>query len=236
MNRYRQSLPGAPTPMAVIECAMTSYGRLSLLKTTIETFKSTRDNRVRLTVVDNGSKSDVRHYLLDNIERPDNLFLLAENQGKPHAWNLVANMMTARPLKYEEPELLLFLDSDLEFLPGWIDVMIETWHDHCDSSLGALSGFASHREINDLAQGPRRSYKRLRFPAGCCMLMTPTIFKDIGPFDQERLIRAVDTNYYRRLKAKGYSVGCVHPASCIVHTGRQARTWSIGTAMPIYRP
>lgn len=236
MMVYQNNMPGVRALTPIIECAMVTYGRLSLLRGTIETFNATRDARVRLTVVDNGSLADVRRFLEESVKSPDSLILLDDNLGKPYAWNLVANMVMNRSLQKAEPAFLLFLDSDLEFLPGWIDTFIEIWQDHAGSSLGCLSGFVSHPELHDIAEGPRRTYKRLRFPAGCCMLTTPAIYRDVGPFEEDRLIRAVDTNYYRRLKAKGYSVGCVHPKSCILHTGKNQRSWSILNSKPIYRP
>ena len=228
--------PRRPPSTPLVECVIVAYGRLGLLRRTIETFAATRDGRARLTVVDNGSLADVRSFLADSVEPPDSLVLLGDNLGKPHGWNLVAHAVTHRPLKRAEPKHLLFLDSDVEFGGGWLDVLVETWEDHARDGLGCLSGFASHRELKAIAASGRRPYKPLRFPAGCCMFTTPAIWRDVGPSDQTRLIRGVDTDYHRRLRAKGYIVGCVHPKSCIAHTGREQRSWSILNATPRYLP
>jgi len=215
---------------------MVTYGRLGLLRRTIDTFAATRDSRARLTVVDNGSLEDVRSFLVDSVKPPDSLMLLGDNLGKPHGWNLGAHVVTHRPLGRAEPKYLLFLDSDVEFKDGWLDALIETWEDHANSGLGCLSGFATHRDLKAVAAGGRRAYKPLRFPAGCCMFTTPEVWRAVGPFDQSRLIRAIDTDYYRRLRKKSYVVGCVHPNSCIVHIGREQRSWSILNSTPRYLP
>jgi len=231
-----KSPPRRPPPTPIVECIVVTYGRLGLLRRTMETFIATRDSRAHLTVVDNGSLADVRSFLARAVEPPNSLILLGDNLGKPHAWNLAAHAVTHRPLKRAEPKYLLFLDSDVEFKDSWLDTLVETWEDHAKSGLGCLSGFTSHKELETVVVGGRRSYKPLRFPAGCCMFTTPEIWRDVGPFDQGRLIRAVDTDYYRRLRKKGYIVGCVHPDSCIVHTGRKQRSWSILNSTPRYLP
>lgn len=229
--------PRKPPPTPLVECIVVAYGRLGLLRRTIETFIATRDDRAHLTVVDNGSLADVRSFLTDSVKPPDSLVLLGDNLGKPHAWNLVAYAVTHRPLKRTEPKYLLFLDSDVEFMDGWLDVLVETWEDHAKNGLGCLSGFVTRKKkFEATITGGKRPYKPLRFPAGCCMFTTSEVWHRCQPFDQGRLIRGVDVDWCRRLRAKGYVVGCVYPKSCIVHTGREQRSWSILKSTPIYRP
>jgi len=219
---------------------MVTFGRLSLLRETMETFAATADGRGALTVVDNGSQPDVTGYLapLAASGGPiDRLVLLRSNMGKPYAWNLGA-AMAAEPCKARQtnpPELLLFCDSDLRFLPGWVDTLHETYAEHRGLPLGALSGFAPHRHEDPGVAGAREM-KALRFFAGCCVLMSAAVYADVGRFATDVLIRTVDTSYCRRLKRAGYVNGCVHPASAIEHTGKGERTWSILDASPRYRP
>lgn len=219
---------------------MVTFGRLSLLRETLATFSATADSRVSLTVVDNGSQPDVAGHLasLAVAGGPvDRLVLLRRNMGKPYAWNLGASL-AAEPCEVkqaEPPGLFLFCDSDLRFNPGWVDTLHETYEEHRDAPLGALSGFASHRHENTVTGGARKM-KVLRYPAGCCMLMSAAVYADVGKFATDRLIRTVDTSYYRRLRKAGYVNGCVHPASAIGHTGRRERSWSILDAAPRYRP
>lgn len=219
---------------------MVTFGRLSLLHETLETFSGTRDKRVSLTVVDNGSRRDVVGYLV-SLAAPggpiDRLVLLQSNMGKPYAWNLGAVVAT-EPCKIKgatPPGFFLFCDSDLRFLPGWMDALRETYEEHRDLPLGALSGFATHPH-EDTVVGGTREMKVLRYPAGCCMLMSAAVYADVGKFTTDRLIRTVDTSYHRRLKKAGYVNGCMYPVSAIEHTGRRERTWSILDAAPRYRP
>ena len=223
--------------MAVL---MVTFGRLSLLRETIATFADTTDGRVSLTVVDNGSRPETVNYLL-SLTVPggpiDKLALLRSNMGKPYAWNLGA-AMAAVPCEVRQaapPELFLFCDSDLRFLPGWVSVLHETYEEHRKAPLGILSGFATHRHEDTVVAGAREM-KVLRFPAGCCMLMSAAVYADIGGFDTGRLIRTVDTSYCRLLRGRGYVNGCVHPESAIEHTGKGERSWSILDGSPRYRP
>jgi GT2 family glycosyltransferase len=219
---------------------MVTFGRLSLLRETLETFAGTADGRVSLTVVDNGSRPDVTSYLA-SLAVPggpiDRLALLQSNMGKPYAWNLGA-AVAAEPCEVKQmvpPEFFLFCDSDLRFHPGWVDILHETYAEHRSLPLGVLSGFATHRHEETVVAGAREM-KVLRYPAGCCMLMSAAVYADVGKFATDRLIRTVDTSYCKRLKARGYVNGCVHPASAIEHTGKGERTWSILDAKPRYRP
>lgn len=219
---------------------MVTFGRLALLRETLVTFANTVDSDVSLTVVDNGSRPDVTNYLV-SLTVPggpiDRLVLLQRNMGKPYAWNLGA-AMAAIPCEIKQvtyPELLLFCDSDLRFLPGWVDILRETYAEHRNLPLGVLSGFATHRHEDTVVAGAREM-KVLRFFAGCCMLVSAAVYADVGEFATDMLIRTVDTSYCRRLRAKGYVNGCVHPVSAIEHTGKGERTWSILDAKPRYRP
>ncbi len=216
-----------------------SFGRSRLMTTTLETLFSTIDHNITsVTVIDNGSGQETINVLMKFRDKIDNLVFLNENRGKPYALNLGARMVTERciALGVKSPTHFLFCDNDLKFLPGWSSTLLTTYGEHEFSDkdmLCGLSGVSWPKHQPNIKNGLTTSINVYRFPGGCCVLMSAAAFKANGSWDTRRLIRTVDTAYFRNALRRGYRNASVYPDSVIKHTGGKQRSWDKRTGKPI---
>jgi GT2 family glycosyltransferase len=221
-----------------IALIMASFGRNGLLATTLKTLTETTDrNLVDVTVVDNGSGRETVNTLMGYRDVISGLVLLNENMGKPYAWNLGARMAAERCVKLDvkKPDYFLFCDNDLKFLPGWPRALLTTYREHehlNEKPLCGLSGLSWPKHQATVETGPTTSINVYRFPPGCCVLMSAAAFEANGDWNTKRLIRTVDTSYFRNALRRGYRNASVHPDSVIEHTGRKQRSWDKRTGAP----
>lgn len=226
---------GPEQPIALV---LVSFGRNRLLQITLSTlFAYTDLKQVSVTIVDNGSGPEVVETLNHYRHRIDRLILLNRNWGKPYAWNLGAHaaMEECKALQYSKPTHFVFCDSDLEFREHWHQIMLDVYEEHADLPLCALSGYKWGPHPLNLQEGEKTTINQLKFCAGCCLMMSAKAFEANGLWDHRRLIRTVDTSYFRNANRRGWVQGAVHPKSVIVHTGNKQRTWQIGTGKPKLR-
>lgn len=229
--------------MSEVAVVMVSWGRAKLLDATLASYFQTFDpQRVSLTVVDNGSEQQTLDILFKYRSRIQKLILLNENLGKPAALNVGvgASLQEVRKLGYQRPEYFLFCDSDIEFKPGWLPRMVTSYQEHQilkdGRPLGGLSGYvhAPHQLI--LHDGKTTKINVLKYPAGCCLMMSREVLLKNGQWDTRRMIGTVDTSYLRNMFVRGYANAAVYPESVIVHMGKRDRTWHLATRKPKYRP
>jgi len=227
--------------LAIIIC---SFGRSDLLSETLSSLEATTDRRhYSLFVVDNASGQLVQDVLEYHKKNIDFLAKLNVNAGKPYALNLgalIANnlMLDSREKNIaRKPSMYLFCDSDIEFTEGWYDKMMNTfitYHNYDfgqGKKFGCLSGFLYRPTGNKMNLEGYEVYIK-PFPPGCCMLMPRFVYEDVGQFDQRRLIRTVDTSYYKVMRSKNYIVGAISP-SVILHRGKNRRSWELRSGKPI---
>jgi len=213
------------------------FGRVALMKQTLTTLLSSGidRNKVSITVVDNNSQPEMSAMLLEFKEKIDNLVFLNKNHGKPYAWNLGAKIAQEKCIvsNIKIPSHFLFCDNDLDFKSGWHDTMLNAYEEHKNLPLCGLSGmrWPSHK-LDGLQQGKNTQVNVVRFPTGCCILMSAKAFAANGSWDTKRLIRTVDTSYFRNAQNRGYKNASIHPKTVIDHTGRSSRTWHIQTGKP----
>ena len=218
-----------------------SFGRTALMKRTLDTLFNSKFNskKVTITVVDNNSQPETIVMLTDYRDHINNLILLRENRGKPYAWNLGARIAQERCIvsKIVPPKYFLFCDSDLDFKVGWHTKLTTAYEEHKNLPLCALSGmrWPAHK-LNELQTGPTTQVNVVRFPPGCCIFMSAEVFRANGPWDTNRLIRTVDTRYYRNAQRRGFRNASIHPDTVINHTGRTSRTWHLKTGKPKLLP
>lgn len=221
-----------------IGLVMVTFGRKRLLQRSLETLFNTIDpTRCEVTIVDNNSEQDVINLLLSYKDKIDNLVLLNENKGKPYAWNLGSKISRQECLatKLPEPSYLLFCDSDLDFKPGWHDVLVDSYEEHKDLPLCGLSGklWPPHKVNGIEHKGKKHTIYQYRFPCGCCILMSTKAFDANGYWDTRRKIRTVDTSYFRNAINRKYINASV-AETVIDHTGSKQRTWNISNGKPKY--
>lgn len=229
--------------MSEVAVIMVSWGRAQLLDKTLATYFQTFDpQRASLTIVDNGSEQQAIDVLMKYKSRIQKLILLNENLGKPAALNIGvgASLQDVHKLEYHKPEYFLFCDSDLEFKPGWLPKMVTSYHEHRTLNdgrpLGGLSGYVHAPQPLTLDEGATTKINILKFPAGCCLMMSREVVLKNGQWDTRRMIGTVDTSYLRNMSVRGYGNAAVYPESVIVHCGKKDRTWHLATRQPKYRP
>lgn len=217
-----------------------SFGRLELMKKTLNSLKDNGldKSKMSLTVIDNGSQQPLINYLIQEKSIIDNLILLNKNMGKPYAWNLGVKISNeeCKINNTVQPDYYLFCDNDLDFKPGWYNKLLSAYEEHKDLPLCALSGlrWPSH-ELTGLQKG-NTQINVIRFPPGCCLLMSRKAFEANGKWDTKRLIRTVDTSYLRNAHRRGFKNASIHPETVIDHTGRRQRTWNISNGKPKLLP
>lgn len=224
-----------------IAVIIVSFGRKALLQQTLETLRDSGFSAKHgtVTVVDNGSQADLRSMLCEWQPYITNLMFLSKNQGKPYAWNLGATITQeqCKTTGLTKPEFFLFCDSDLNFHKDWFETLTRAWNEHKHLPLGAISGFRwPAQPIDRLETGPTTQLNVVRFPTGCCVFMSVEAYQSNGSWDTQRLIRTVDTSYFRKVRERGFFCASIHPDSVIHHTGKEARTWRIDTGQPKYLP
>lgn len=229
--------------MSTVAVIMVSWGRAKLLETTLSTyFQTVDDKQAALTVIDNGSEQTTLDVLMMYRQRINNLVLLNENLGKPAALNIGVGvgLQEVKKLDYQRPEYFLFCDSDLTFKAGWLPKMLTAYQEHRvlkdGRPLGGLSGYVHSPHQLTLHEGETTKINVLKFPAGCCLMMSREVVIRNGQWDTRRMIGTVDTSYLRNMFVRGYANAAVYPDSVIVHCGKKDRTWHLATRKPKYRP
>lgn len=218
-----------------------TYGRMALAETTIRTLIATKDDDVRLIVVDNGSTGQMPAMLMMYKHDIDALVLLDHNYGKPYAWNLGAAMADTL-CKAEgfdrKPDYLLFSDGDVLYEDNWHHTLKTTYEAFHPLGLGCLSGvvWPPQPQNTTLQTEGDSTISWFRNPPGCCIFMAHEVFDSVGLFDASVKIRCVDTSYYARARDRGFRQGAVWHSSAARHLGKDSRTWDLTTGQPLYRP
>jgi len=224
-----------------IAIIIVSYGRKVLLQQTLESLRASgfAAEHGTITIVDNGSPEDIRSLLCSWQPYITNLLLLANNKGKPYAWNVGAALAqeTCKIQNISKPDFFLFCDSDLFFHPNWYTTLVTAWQEHQHLPLGVISGYRwPAHPIDHIEKGATTQLNILRFPTGCCVFISAASFQINGAWDTKRLIRTVDTSYFRAVRERNMICASIHPESVIDHTGNKSRTWHLGTGQPKLLP
>jgi len=225
--------------MKHIAIIIVTFNRKILTKQTLESLFATVDKDLcSIHVVDNNSLKDTGNLLFHYRQQMTSLTFLNDNRGKPYAWNLGVRIANEQCIvkNLPIPTHYLFCDNDLYFQPHWPEIMLNTYEEHKDIPLGGLSGarWSSHptRDV----RGNKYQINIVPNPTGCCLLMGKEIYEKFYPWKTTRLIRTVDTSYYREARRRGYLLAAIHPKSVIRHMGFKQRSWHIQTGQPRILP
>jgi len=227
--------------VAKLAIIIVSFGRFQLTKQTLTSlFDCGIDNETSVIVVDNGSQPELVQMLVGFRDKIDHLILLKENMGKPYALNLgiaAANEPCIVTGKMP-PDYYLFCDSDLLFLPNWKSRLVQTYEEHKDLPLCALSAVVwSSHPITNIRKGATTEINVTpRWPAGCCLLVSKEALAKNGLWDTRRYIGTVDTSWLRNACNRGFVHGVVHPVGLVRHTGISQRSWDITNHQPKLLP
>lgn len=190
--------------MTSIFTVLVSYNRPDLLWRTVKSYTQTKDAGCELLIVDNGSDAETRKLVTDIVH-------LGLAQPLPLAGNLYPGAATN--LGWERaPERVEFLhrsDNDIEYLPGWPEVVRRMFWAHPD--WGQLSLRTDEEELFQDAVGGNNVIRREVWDAGVRYSEQPWTKV---PWE--------DGDFNKRLRAEGFGWGRV-PAPCIVHIGDKMR-------------
>ena len=223
----------------MIAIIIVSYGRSELMEKTLKSLitNGLDKSQMTLTIIDNGSQQHTIDVLIKYHKYIDNLVLLNENKGKPYAWNLGARIVQEKCIvkNLKLPQYFLFCDNDILFKENWNIKLCTAYKEYKDLPLCGLSGMVWPTHMfTELKNNAIAKINIVRFPPGCCILMSVEAFKANGDWDTNKLIRTVDTSYFRKAFQRGYKNASIYPESVIEHTGRQQRSWAINNGKPRY--
>ncbi len=188
------------TPTEIIVCV---HNALADVACCLESVVRHTTAPYSLILVDDGSEADTRDYLAEFASSYDATLLRNE---EPRGYTRAANQGLAR----SSAELVVLLNSDTIVTPEWLDRMIACIEsDPQIGMVGPLSNTASWQSIphvesgGDWAANPLppdmspadmarlvarysgRTYVRMPFLNGFCILLRRSLIEEIGTFDEE---------------------------------------------------
>ncbi len=202
--------------------------------------------RLRLALVDNGSREPATRELLGRLEQDPRVRLLRDERP----FNFAAlNNAAARG---STADVLVFLNNDTEVVEaGWIEILLEEalrpgvgavaplllYPDgkvqHAGAAIG-LHGYAGHPFAGlspsaqtpfGVAEGGTRNWLAV---TAACMMVQRTKFEEVGQFDESFVVAGNDVELCLRLTRAGHRSLCV-PHARLVHDESRSRGSHIDT-------
>ncbi len=223
-----------------VSVVMPVFNKLELTRVCLESLGAVgAEASFEIIVVDNGSTDGSREWLTEQQQSGRvRLVLNPENLGFSQGCNLGAKAAQGR--------YILFLNNDMEVLPGWLDPMVSTldrdpevgivgakllFADNTIQHAGvALVEFASqdhdlggiHQSYRKPAQDPcttRPQYQQI--VTGACMLIRPEVFAAVEGFGEEYWNGNEDVDLCLKAGQLGWKV-VYRPESVIYHYESQS--------------
>jgi GT2 family glycosyltransferase len=179
---------------------LVSYNRPDLLWRTVKSYTQTKDAGCRLQIVDNASDEPTHDVLADIVHMGMAEVLNLEVNEYPGA---ATNQGWAKAP--EEAQFLHRSDNDIEYLPGWPEVVRRMFWAHPD--WGQLSLRTDEEELHQDAVGGNNVIRRAVWGAGVRYTEEP--WQSV-PWE--------DGDFNMRVRAEGWQWGRVNEP-CIVHIG-----------------
>jgi GT2 family glycosyltransferase len=209
------------TKHAPIAFAILTHNALEFTKLCIKSILENTPFGYDLHIVDNASTDGTPGWLKAQSLANLHFVLSEENLGLPRGRNfLLREIMPLLP----KDGFLIFLDNDMELLPGWHQPFLELFQSHPEAGIASGDGrkFLVHKNWRELLYRPDDRMVRVDGASGgfCFWVRRQTVL-DVGEFD-ERLgnFWHEDDDYCVRAISKGYEVFYV-PA-CVVHHGHKS--------------
>lgn len=202
---------------ARINIAMLTYNALDYTKMCIESIRKNTRADFNIFVLDNGSKDETRPWLATQTF-PNFFYEYSEkNSGVPGGRNQLIEIITPH---LPEDGFIVFLDNDMELLPGWDDVYLSFFEDHPEAGIASAFG---HRMII------RQYYRELLPPppytapvdvacGGFCCWIRAAAVKAVKTFDENLgLFWHEDDDFSIRTIGAGFDVYSLPHAPVIHH-------------------
>lgn len=230
LENYKKAPSGCRSPILLteapaVEIVVCVYNALNETSACLETLKANISNDALVTVVDDGSTSEVRDYLSSYVSQTPNGRLLVNetNQGYTKSAN--------RGLRSSRADWVVLLNSDALVTRGWLEGMLScALSDPCIRAVGPLSNAATFQSVTWvselLPQGGmpspedlevvaeqlrgRSSYAIPRVPMlnGFCLMLHKPTLDDVGYLDESRFPRGYgeETDLSLRLLLAGHKL------------------------------
>lgn len=235
VRRVRRRLSGEPS----VEVIICFRDRPELLARCVDTLRThTRYERLRLTLVDNGSTAPATRALLERLERVAGTRVVSE----PRAFHFAA--LNNAAAQNSSADVLVFLNNDTEIIePDWVTVLLEEalrpevgtvapmllYHDgtvqHAGAAIG-LHGYAGHPfaglapdRLTPFGSADSGTRNWLAVTAACLMVERSK-FLGVGGFDESFVVAGNDVDLGLRLTAAGHRSLCVPHARLLHHESR----------------
>ncbi|MDR1981375.1 MAG: glycosyltransferase family 2 protein [Tannerellaceae bacterium] len=211
-------------------------GRELLEKFLPSVVEHTPPERAEIIVADNGSDDDSIAMLKKKFPSVRRL-VLKENLGYAGGYN--------RAMKEIKAEYAVFLNSDVEVTPGWLDAPLAAME--ADPAIACVQPkliFYHHRDFFEYSGAAGGAIDKYGYPfcrgrifssleedrgqydtavdifwaSGACLFIRTQLFKEVGGFDTTFFMHQEEIDLCWRFKSRGYRVLCV-PQSVVYHVG-----------------
>lgn len=194
-----------PTP-SKINFAILTYNALEWTKVCLASIAHNTPFSHNIFVLDNVSRDGTQSYL-SSLDQ-ENLFFEAgtENLGVPGGRNRLIDIITPH---LPDDGFVIFLDNDMELLPGWADPYLALFADNPKAGIASAHGhrmvvYGTRREL--LPHPPYSGAVEVACGGFCCWIRAQTI-RDVGYFDTNLgLFWHEDDDYSLRAVKAGYQV------------------------------
>ena len=187
----------------MIGAIITSWKRPGIAERCIKSLLATTHN-VRIVVVDTDPSSmlteTLRSYKIHCI------VAFRDNMGKGYGQNVGRAILRTEceHLSLKEPEYYLFIDDDVVFREGWLDIGLKLLQKYNYPMLSFYRGGSDHHHFkteiqDDDAKG--YSFGVVHQTAGVCWLLKQSTAREIGDITTVRPISGIDKDLSKKLNS-----------------------------------
>jgi GT2 family glycosyltransferase/glycosyltransferase involved in cell wall biosynthesis len=223
-----------------VEIIVCVHNALDELRECLESVEQNTSNSYSLIIVDDGSESRTREFLLDFVSAKGAALI---SNRSARGYTLAAN----QGLRASGADYVVLLNSDTIVTPGWLDRLIDCVEsDPAIGIAGPLSNAATWQSIpatiregqfavNELPEGisvarmgalvaeqSRRLYPRVAFLNGFCLLLRRDVISSVGLFDETNFGAGYgeENDYALRAQKAGWRLAIADDAYVYHHLSR----------------
>lgn len=205
----------------MINAVMLVKDRPELTKQAIETmFLNGNLDDIRLTVVDDGSRSVTRDILRDYTSHGIWKIAVIRVEPSRKITGLVRNIGVYFSEQYwGRGEFLYLADNDSYFLPGWLDVMLKAWSWTEQNGFVMIGGYTHpyHGSLADLTISEGLIIQEHHAIGGLSQMMRWATWDKYGPLDAHSVgvCQSEDWAFAQKIRKDGLRVGALRPRQMI---------------------
>jgi glycosyltransferase involved in cell wall biosynthesis len=206
------------TPFA--SCCLLSYNRAQFVEEAILTLTGNTNLQLELIVHDDGSTDLEVQEVLRRFVDAGAISTLIQN---PPGHNQGVGEATRRMFEVAQGDVLIKLDQDLIFMPGWLETVVDVLHrnryEHqplvsdpnaLEPRIGALGFFKYHADPVDHAKMFRKSWAywhEVQDFVGSAIAIPRDVYEEFGPFPTHSTAFAEDVQFKTDLQKAGLALG-----------------------------